>query len=91
MGLKEWAEKKVLQGQNKQNDFMAKQVGAMLDATISKKAQRLCSEGKEVTVGGLVSGWEALQKLGVTKEQVEEHAVNYLGKQSLMRGEPYAS
>jgi hypothetical protein len=84
MGLKEWAEKKVLQGQNKQSDFMTKQINAMLDSTISKKAQRLCNEGKDITVAGLVSGWEALQKLGVTKEQVEERAASYIKKQEAL-------
>jgi hypothetical protein len=78
MGLKNWFNKQVLVVQNKQGAYLEKHLSEMLEGVIKKKADRLTKEGKPLTLVNLMSKSEALEKLGLNRQDIEAVALKYV-------------
>jgi hypothetical protein len=77
MGIRDFINTQTIKAQNKQSDFMAKNMALILESTMKKKVERLQKENRPVTVENLVSGCEALEKVGLTREDVIRVAIKY--------------
>jgi hypothetical protein len=77
MGIRDWFNTQTIKAQNKQGSYLASQMNAVLEGTMKKKADALRRAGKPVTLENLISGCEALERVGLTREDVINVAKKY--------------